>query len=252
VPLDDSKKRDVISNITTLLRQTKLAGNVDMQRMGLAFSMVLDNVDAGEPIDLQSLYDWLTREAKVDERAVVEMCVVLKAREHRLGVEFKVPAKLQSLSADVVEKILDKFNAGAGKSATWDRKDTAKSPGPSSPGFVPGKKTPVKRIAGADPRMLVVLGVLLVAMIGWYAYYLGTKTPPLQEVKLTDSSGLPCTSLKVNTKTAFCEIPAELYNKEGEALRARAEITKAELKRTRGVESLWVMTVPDHKTRFTL
>jgi hypothetical protein len=253
VPIEQEKKRDVIHNITMLLRQTKLAGQVDVQRMGMAFSLVLDEVEAGQPVDLTSLYDWLVREAKMDERAVVEVCVVLKAREQKLGVDLKLPQKLEGLSAEVVEQILEKFNASAGKSATFDRREvsgkSAASPGPKS-SFQPKKGA--QRKEGTDRRLVGVFVVLLLACGGYWGYALSTREPPLQEIPSADPTWLPCAPLKVNRRVAVCTIPVALWKQDGEALRSRAEIMKRALARDHNTEILYVQTAEDTKTRMRL
>ncbi|MCC7110282.1 MAG: hypothetical protein IT382_13400, partial [Deltaproteobacteria bacterium] len=59
MPIEEAKKRELVAGITAILRQSPLHSAIDTQRLALAFSMVLDNVEPGQPIDLQHLYQWL-------------------------------------------------------------------------------------------------------------------------------------------------------------------------------------------------
>ncbi len=241
MPIEEAKKRELVAGISGILRQSPLHATLDVQRVAMAFSMVLDNVEPDQPIDLQHLYQWLVSQ-NANEKDALELCVVLKLREERLGVQFTAPAKAQYMDKEVLEDLAARFQTKADRAQGWDKKapePLAPPPGPKQPGWTPSKKKDRDKTHRAFPA---VLAASVLAAIGYWGWAVAVSNEPLRLVTTTDSAGLKCQELKSNDNLAICYITRQQFAGESvEALRTRADATLRELRSTTGANILYVM-----------
>lgn len=252
MPIEEAKKRELVAGITAILRQSPLHTTIDTQRLALAFSMVLDNVEPGQPIDLQHLYQWLISQ-NAPEKDALELCVVLKLREDKLGAPFTAPAKAQYMEPAVLEALAARFQTKAERSQAWDKK-AAEQPLPASlgekkdPGWRPKK-------GGKDNRkrnLLITFATVVLSGVGFWSWMLGTVKEPMRPVALTDPAGLKCVEIKANADVAFCKLTRQVYAAETkEGLAARADVTLRELRKGKGIKILYVAVEDRVKLRRT-
>lgn len=228
MPIDEQQKSNLVTSFTALVRQAQLPG-VEVQRIGMAFRMALDVVEPDQPIDLASLHEFLVQEQKVPQQASLELCVILKSREERLGVVFTVPPGAQMLPASEVERIVGAYNARLG--ASWEKKapePVKPPPGAPAPSSAP---LPARRQASGRGRT-VVLGGLFAASLagaaGFFAWRQANMGPPLVEIHHSATApGLPCSKLVVSGPTAICDVSKALVDADApETLRAKARLTR--------------------------
>lgn len=238
--IDEAKKRELVAGITVILRQSPLHASVDTQRLAMAFSMVLDNVEPGQPIDLQHLYQWLVSQNAPDKDAL-ELCVVLKLREDKLGAQFTPPAKAQYLDQAVLDDLAARFQTKADRAQGWDRKGPELPPPPPPPSSKQGRWAPKKGAKGPSRALPVTLAVSALAAIGFWSWAVSTSAKPLRPVALTDTAGLKCLELKANDHVAMCKIGRDQYAAEGvDALKMRADVSLRELRKAQGTEIIYV------------
>jgi hypothetical protein len=251
VAVEEQKKREIVKQIGALARNSQVVGTgvLDVQRLSMAFSMVLDNVEDGQPIELQSLFDYLL-EQKLPEKSVIELCVVLKSREERLGVQFTPPHKVSFLGPEVIEGILEKFNARADKATTFEKPREDAPAIAAGPGWAPDK---AKKGISQRTKLLATLGVCVVGLIGFYSWYFSTRAPPTIEVPVAaNTAGIPCAKLIIDSAIARCFVPYTSYAKLGDdAMRARGQLTLNEVKR-QGASKLYVFSAEDRKIKLVL
>lgn len=255
--MEEQQKTDLVRGFTSIVRQSQLAGAVDIQRLGMAFRMTLDSIEPGQPIELQPLFDFLVKEQKAAEPAVVELCVVLKAREARLGCLFTSPGKTQYLGPEVIEHILGQFaarNERAPAGAFEKRESSSKqpiSPGlagiPRTPGPSPEPevRNPARTGAPNTRRYIVALAVTALGCVGFYGWHNVTIKPPIHAITApVDPGALPCTALVTDGAHAICDIPLTLWTNNAADVKARALVTKIILSRD-GLNLLSVRTTED-------
>ncbi|MBI1948182.1 MAG: hypothetical protein HYS27_21005 [Deltaproteobacteria bacterium] len=240
MPIEEAKKRELVAGITAILRQSPLHATLDTQRLAMAFSMVLDNVEPGQPIDLQHLYQWLISQ-HANEKDALELCVVLKLREDKLGAQFTAPAKAQFMDQLVLDDLAGRFQTKADRAQGWDKK--AAEPLPPPPGQKQEAWAPKKGKRDKTHRAFPVLLVCCVlAGAGYWGWALSTANPPLRIVTVADSAGLKCTELKANPNIAICWITRQQFAAESEdAIKTRADVTLRELQRDHGSQVIYVM-----------
>lgn len=237
---EEAKKRELVAGITVILRQSPLHNVIDTQRLAMAFSLVLDNVEPGQPIDLQHLYQWLISQ-KAPDKDALELCVVLKLREDKLGAQFTPPAKAQFLDPAVLESLAAKFQGKADRSQAWDRK------GPDPAAELPATKqaawAPKKGAKGKPHRAYpIILALSVAGAIGFWAWRIAIAVPPLRAVVLTDAAGLKCVELKANERVAMCTITREQFAAQPmDAWNTRADVSLRELRKEKGTEIIYVM-----------
>lgn len=245
MPIDEQQKNGLVTGFTALVRQAQLPG-VEVQRLAMAFRMALDVVEPDQPIDLASLHEFLVTEQKVPARASIELCVILKSREDRLGVTFTVPPQAEQLPASEVERIVTAFNARSG--AAWDKKGPepakpASGASPPSPSPSPYPRPRRGQVASDGRRTLVLsatLGVVVVLAVTFFVWRQANLGPPIVEVPVTPgASGLPCTKIVTNGSVAICDVPKAVAEGPPETLRAKARLTLDDLS-SRGVKKVLV------------
>lgn len=242
MPIEEAKKRELVAGITSILRQSPLHATLDTQRLAMAFSMVLDNVEPGQPIDLQHLYQWLVSQ-HANEKDSLELCVVLKLREDKLGAQFTAPAKAQYMDPLVLDELAARFQTKADRSQGWDKK-AAEQPAPPPP---PGQKqtawAPKKGGKEKTSRAYpIVLALTLLSGIGYWGWRLSIANPPMRLVTATDVAGLKCIELKANERIAICKVTRQQFAAESEAaFKTRADATLRELRSNPGSQVIYVM-----------
>lgn len=249
MPIEEAKKRELVAGITAILRQSPLHATLDTQRLAMAFSMVLDNVEPGQPIDLQHLYQWLVSQ-HANEKDSLELCVVLKLREDKLGAQFTAPAKAQYMDQLVLDELAARFQTKADRSQGWDKK-AAELPPPPPPaqkqkGWAPkkGGKDKTKRLYP------IVLTLCVLGGVGYWGWRFATANPPMRQVAVTDTAGLKCAELKANERIAICKVTRQAYAAESEdALKTRADVTLRELRKSPGSQVIYVMVEDRLKIR---
>ncbi|OGQ18615.1 MAG: hypothetical protein A2138_14585 [Deltaproteobacteria bacterium RBG_16_71_12] len=241
MPIEEAKKRELVAGITAILRQSPLHATLDTQRLAMAFSMVLDNVEPGQPIDLQHLYQWLVSQ-KANEKDALELCVVLKLREDKLGAQFTAPAKAQYMDQLVLDELAARFQTKADRGQGWDKKAAEPSP-PPPPAQKATAWAPKKRGQQKTNRVFpVLLGASLLAGIGYWGWMLTIANPPLRPVTVADTAGLKCTELKANERVAICTITRQQFAAEPvDAIKTRADVTLRELSNDHGSQIIYVM-----------
>jgi hypothetical protein len=231
VPIEEQQKNALVNNFTLLVRQTQTPG-VEVQKLSIAFRMAIDAIEPDQPIDLESLFQYLTQEQKVAEKDVLELCVILKSREDKLNVRFTPPAKAAWMSAQQIEKIVNAFNARVDKA--WDKRapEAAKPAGGSS-NTTTKQWQPVKSKKGAGPRSKTpfYVGGLIATIIAFFAFegwYQSTKVAPLTEQPPPQvTGGLPCQKWETDGKTSICWVPKAVWDRGPEAtLKTQATQTK--------------------------
>lgn len=240
MPIEEDKKRELVAGITVILRQSPLHATIDTQRLAMAFAMVLDNVEPGQPIDLQHLYQWLVSQ-KASEKDALELCVVLKMREDKLGVQFTAPMKAQFMDPAVLDDLALRFQSKAERAQAWDKK--AAEPLPQSLGEKkPEAWTPKKGAKGKPHRVYPILFVvMLLSSVGYWGWRISTAAEPMRPIALVDAAGLKCVELKANNEVAICKVTRQYYaNETKESLKTRADVSLRELKKAKGVSIIYV------------
>lgn len=239
MPIEEAKKRELVAGISGILRQSPLHATLDVQRVAMAFSMVLDNVEPDQPIDLQHLYQWLVSQ-NANEKDALELCVVLKLREDKLGVQFTAPAKAQYMDKEVLEDLASRFQTKAERSQGWDKK--AAEPAPPPPGVKEAAWAPKKKGREKTHRAFpALLAACVLAGVGYWGWAISVSNPPLRPVAAVDTAGLKCNELKANDHVAVCKITRTVFAAESaEALRTRADATLRDVRSTTGAEILYV------------
>lgn len=253
MPIDEQQKSALVTNISTLVRQTQLPG-IDVQRLAMAFRMTVDSLADGQAIELQPLFDYLVNELKTPEKSAIELCVILKAREQKLGVPFVPPAKaaLPYLSPEQADKIIQAFNTKLERSVgTWDKsgEHAAAAMGKSSPGqpaWQPEKKKP-DAVRNKTPLLLGILGISVLGAVGFWVWRQSTLEEEIHEAPPPDPgpNGLKCTKLTTNGAVAFCDIPKALATSLSDAtLQAQADATKAAIP---GIKMIYVRSTEENR-----
>lgn len=248
---DAQARSSLVTSFGNIVRQSGIAG-IDGQRLSMAFRMTLDSMEPGAPFELQQLFDYLVNEQKVPEPAVVELCVILKSREARLGVQLVAPKKTQLpyLSPDKAEQIIKDFNHRVDKAiGGYEKTGEISTSGASSPS---GKTTPGQKawrpspneVSGSvsrkkqnqaprskTPLYAGILAVVVASGIGFLLYRNSTLEPEMKEVPVpADLPGFKCTHLTTNGKVAYCDIPDALAaSLSQDAMNTQATMTKAGL-----------------------
>jgi ABC-type amino acid transport system permease subunit len=245
VASDDQQRTALINAFTSIVRQSQLEG-VDTQRLSMAFRMTLEALEPGQPVELQSLYDYLVKEQKAPEKSVVELCVILKSREPRLGIQFVPPqqAMMPFLSMDQQDRIVAQFTARENKQ--YDKSSENKPAAPPAP--IPGKAWQPdrsKRDPNARTKALAAgLALVVVLAIAFFSWRQSTLIPAMKtpDVPPVIAGGLTCAIFTSNGNTALCEMhKAALKALPSEAIEAQASIMKTAL----GVHSLFVISIEE-------
>ena len=238
--MDEQTKSTVLKNFASTVRQVAAPG-IDAQRLTMALGVVLDNTQVGELVHLAPLLEYIVNEMKAPETSAVELAVILKSREQKIGVTFSVPDKVNYLGQEAISRILAAFTAKTEKTTSWEKpsaeieKQAAAAPPPApAPGFVPKKKTKKHAADPADySRQLAgMLGISVVLCIAFWVYRQETIEPGPEDVPVTAiSGGLSCLNIQRSGGNLFCEISKADWQKGPlEALEAKADITKTALK----------------------
>jgi hypothetical protein len=237
VPIDD-QQRSLVTSFTALVRQAQLPG-VDAQRLGMAFRMALEQMQPGKPVDVRPLFDWLVRDQKIAESAVVDFFVILKSREDRLGATFMVPQKVMWLPPQEIERALNAFQARIDRARA-----TAEPARPAAPAFpapAPGP-APAARRLGERPTWLpyaLALGLVALAGVGFFVWRAVAHTP-IVAIAPPAGGGLACTRLVTDKRAAMCDLPQSVWDAgPEETLRAQATLTHGALAAS-GVQRLFV------------
>ncbi|MCC7072608.1 MAG: hypothetical protein IT383_14865 [Deltaproteobacteria bacterium] len=240
MPIEEAKKRELVAGISGILRQSPLHATLDTQRVAMAFSMVLDNVEPGQPIDLQHLYQWLVSQ-NANEKDSLELCVVLKLREDKLGVQFTAPAKAQYMDKEVLDDLAGRFQTKAERAQGWDKKAAEASPPP--PGakqstWEPTKKKGQEKTHRAYPA---VLAASVLAAVGYWGWTFSVANEPLRPATVVDTAALKCQELIANDRIVVCRLTREQFAAETkDAIMTRADVTLRELRSTRGAQVIYV------------
>lgn len=245
--MEESQRQNIVMAFNNVLRTSTLVGHIDLQRTSLAFSALLDNCAPGAPVPLGPIYDFLL-EQKAHEPTVREVIVFLKSREARYGVEMELPPQLQALTPDDIQKLVTTFTQRGATSGTFAGKSIdPKTPtaNPQAPAANPGKSTS----SGMPTRnkLVVVLGLMLIAWIASVVVDAATAPPPPVPVVLNDPAGLPCIDAIANHNIVVCNIHKAWFDSNSKAvLQSKAAITKAAV-RAQGNHRLMVITVEDQQ-----
>jgi hypothetical protein len=253
-PAPADARSNLVSAFGNIVRQAQIPG-IDVQRLSMAFRMTLDGMDPGQPIELQQLFDYLVNDQKVDEKAVVELCVILKSRESKLGVQL-VPAKktqLPYLTPEKAEAMIVAFQIRVDKNVgTWEKSGeistvaSSSSTGKTTPGQKAWRPSPgdVKKGKGPRSKTPIYVGALVVAILGAVAFFgwrQSTLEPEMKSIPVpTDLPGLKCTHITTNGPIAICDIPDALAaSLTPDAMATQATMTKGALIGA-GVSTLYV------------
>ncbi len=202
--MDDQHKTALVNSFTNIVRQSGVAG-IDAQRLGMAFRMSLEGDQT--VIELQPLFDYLTKDQGVPEQSVLELCVILKAREEKLSVTFAPAEKQAELPDAAVQKIMTAFH---GRVGTWDKTgEVVLPPKPGAaaePGWAPKKdnKRGDKRPRTNTRVLAAALGVCVLAGIFFFGWRAKTLKPPMREIPIP--AGVKCAHVQSDGTTAICDV----------------------------------------------
>jgi len=233
--VDQSTRQNLSSAFNNVLRTSVPAGKVDMQRISMAFGLLLEQQpEDSNVVPLDELYDFLLQQ-KMPEPAVRELIVFLQSREARFGVTMQLPAALASLSEEERGRIVLAVAArgqssstfpGSGKSEPEPAPAASASPPRSDGGFVPEGK----RKGGAHKgvgRMIVFLVLTLLGLGASLAYDNATRLPVPTEIALQVPGGLPCAKLLQGETAFFCFVgDAVLKSTTLQTLKAQTDVTR--------------------------
>lgn len=251
----DQQKRTVITAFNNVVRQSALAGTVELQRLVLAVDQLLTQAGPGGALELGPLRTAL-RELGAPEEAIAEAFLALKSREDSLGVPVSLPAEVEALPEATRNKLLDAY-AKRGKSGAAERRDAhtpRERPAPPLPKAGASKARlpkagPAKSAGGVNRALLVALAVVVLAGVGITVFAAQTAPDQARQLSVSDPSALPCSELRANHGTAVCRMSVQAFEAESEdSLRTRVDATKRALK-AEGVQRLLIQTIEDSKYR---
>ena len=256
--MEEQQQQSLLSAFNNMLRASGLAGHVDAQRTALAFSSILAETEAGQPVDLGPLYDFLIVNLHAPEPAVREAMVFFQSREARLQVSMKLPAALEALSEAERNELIAAFSARGAHSGVRTSDHNAPrslqagrtSTPQSSPAPLPG---PSGSPDGAGKTTRRLVGLLVVVLVGGGVLMAVQQLTKVEVVSLQlyEPAGLPCASVQGSGSVVVCTVPTSWLNAEpAEAVQARGQITKAAAEQ-KGYKRLLVYTAEDNKLRWT-
>jgi hypothetical protein len=251
VPAPSDATSNLVTAFGNIVRQAQIPG-IDVQRLSMAFRMTLDSMEPGSPIELEPLFQYLVSEMKAPEKSVVELCVILKSREAKLGVQF-VPAKktqLPYLTPEKSEAMIVAFQIKVDKNVgTWEKSGeistaATQSTGKTTPGQKAWRPSDSKKGKGPRSKTPVYAGILVLVVAGGIAFFAWERSSVEPEMKVVpvpaDLPGLKCTKLTTNGSVAICDIPDALAaSLSPDAMATQAQMTKGGLIGA-GVNTLWV------------
>lgn len=252
MPIDEAQKNSLVINVSNLIRHSHV--KVDAQRFALAFRTLVEELEPGQPLDLEPLFHYFQQAGGVGEKEALELCIVIASRKDKLGVGFTLPVKAQGLSSEAIEHIVGQHKDKRANTGSWD----VRKPEPEKP--LPGKKvepewSPKKKKAGGGfkltqrQKLFGVLGASIFLAVSFHSWRLGTLEPEIAPIAVPPG-GLPCVEIVTNgSGTAICNLPEAVY-KAGpeETLKAKGLLTKKALKEHH-VTSLWVRIKETNKIR---
>lgn len=263
--MDQTTRQNLVMAFNNVLRTSALVGTVDLQRAGLAFSMLLEQHEIG-PLELQPLYEWL-RQNGGEEDPVAEVLVFMKSREHRFGISMDLPPNLATLPKQRVDEMILAFTsrgatsgtrtgAGLGNSASGTFKvpdrtssDTHQKPaGLAAPPPLAYEPAPSKSSGSSRRALYVFLGVVVLAgVINAGLLIFGGEPAPVTAT-LKDSAGLTCTKAIISKQVLLCDAPPGFFKQNSDAaVTTKATITLNEVK-AQGAQRVMVFDA-DHKLR---
>lgn len=164
----------------------------------------------GQPVELQSLYDYLVQEQRITPRAVLEFCVIVQSRASKMGVEFSLPAQARELTPEAMERVVKQFNRKIG--LVEGRQEPEAPQGIAQPEveWAPDKK----RTSSKGPNKGLVAALALVAAAG--AVVIGVRSSSaqaaLQEVSLNQVwNGIQCARVLAGGEVAICDLPVAAW-----------------------------------------
>lgn len=250
--MDETIRQNLVMAFNNVLRTSALAGTVDLQRAGLAFSMLLERHEEG-PLALAPLSDWLLEQGGPAE-AIDEILVFMKSRENRFGLEMVLPPHLQTLPPDRVEALIFAFTSrgatsgtragatGNSASGTFRAADARTTSDPSQKAIEPPPQNtksdiraenPSSKSSGAPGRSKIMMGIFVVVVVAGVvnAVMMGDDKEKVTQLTLRDTSGLPCTNARVAKTTLLCDLPAGFFKANAdEAVQAKGKVTLNEVK----------------------
>jgi hypothetical protein len=258
MPGGPSRANNLVSAFTTTVRQAGIP--VDVQRMGLAFRMVLDSVAPGDPVPLDSIWEHFVHQQGLPERQIAELVLVLKNRFELLGVRSVLPSGLDQLSQDQHQSIVEAFNGRfqqaqaqqvqAAHSAQQAATAPAQKPAARGTSFQPKSKGDAASEARARRLAIGAVGALALGL-AVFTIYQETQPPAHAAVQMPyDSSALSCVKTIGNRSldALICHIPKSQYDEGEAAFQTRAQLSKASAVQL-GFGRLFVFTAEDQKLR---
>jgi hypothetical protein len=251
VPIDDAQKTQLVTNVANIVRHSHV--KVDAQRFGMAFRAILEDLEPGQPIDLDPIFHYFMSEMGVGEKEALELCIIIASRKDKLGFPITLPVKAQQLTTDALETIVGQAKAKAPITGSWGKTE------PDKP--LPGKKTeapnmwsPDKKKKKARPAMsqqkklLIALIAAVFAGVSFHSWLAGTRENPIVEVEIP--AGLPCSKIITNDGgVAICDMPTAAFTSTPtETLKAKGLMTKSGLKQ-HAVKEIWVRLEESRKIR---
>lgn len=245
----DQQKRTVITAFNNVVRQSSLAGAVELQRLVIAIDQLLTRAGPGAPLDLAPVRHLLL-DLKASEDAIAEAFLALKSRADSLGVPVVLPPEVEGLPDAKKQRLLDAYHKRAQPAGERREKKPAEPAHPSPD--APASRRPAKASGGGANRGLIAaLVVVVIAGVGITVYSSQTAPAGPQPVSVSVPDGLTCVALEANHGTAVCRMTTQSF----EALSAderqqRAQATKKALQ-AKGVQRLLLQTVEDRRYRGT-
>lgn len=241
--MSDGQKNQVARAFTLVARQFDLRG-VDVQRMGMAFTGALDALEPGQPVELQALFDYLVKEQRISQIDALDFCIVLQARQDKIGVTFHMPLQAREVTPERIERVVNQFNKKTGQ-ASYDRKTDGAPEAPAPRNTF----TPPARGSGRSSRGLVIaLMVVALAGAGFHAYRQANAGQALKEVPPESIPGVSaCGRVLANNESVICDISETQWSIEkAPAVRAQALRLRESLA-ARGVTRVVVRVVESGK-----
>jgi hypothetical protein len=250
--VEESTRQNLVMAFSNVVRTSALAGVVDLQRASMGFAALLERDETATEFDLGELHSFLVEQGG-PVSAVDEVCVFLKSREGRFGLQMHLPPHLAGLDEAAREALVQTFtNRGATSATRAGRTPTTGTISPSQTGIAAPPKSgtwePPKQGGKSGPRPLyVAFAVLLVAGIVNGGYMMLSHTPPPQPIVMNDPAGLPCVNATVTGGNVICYLPASFVKENSVAvIDAKAAISLTFVQ-SRGHRRLLVLSLEDHR-----
>lgn len=217
----------------------------------MAFRMTIEDLEPGQAIELEPLFQYMVSDLAVAEKDALELCIVIASRKEKLGFPITLPAKAQNLSTEAIESIVELHNDKRPITGSWEIKKEAESAAQKGAGDKAWAPDTRKKKPGLSrqARLGSALALSVVAAIAFNAWMSATAGPPIEKI-VAPADGLPCLELITNGTTAVCTMARAVFlAMPKETLGAKATITRSAL-RTLGVTTIWVKTAENNKVVF--